>query len=605
MKKRSIFSNSLFPKSAAPTDKIVNLPVYVFLMLCIIVITMAGILTSFCLIFPEQYSYRFIKGLTLNTLSNWWSGTTEKNWLDWYLFYSAENPLVTNGSIALSGMVLVIITVITGRWLFYKMATDSLLHVRGSVLLEGKSATQALRRFFKAEYAFAGKGLKIHPDLAIPKNRENQNMLILGAVGTGKTQYLLPIIQQVVKSKTKKSIIFDFKSDFTEYFLNHSGVALIAPWDKRSLVWDLKADIKTVQDAQLFAEALIPDSKSSADPMWIMGSRSILAGIVISAIATEPETWGWHTLAKLLSADAETLRKHFLQHYPRAVNLVEKGSKTTSSFLQTLQSYCQPIYNFADLAEDGQLFSIKAWIKDDESVIRHLILQNSTEFVPLAKASVELMLYFATRYLLALPDSSSREIYLFLDEAAHLHFTKLPELLSTGRSKGIKMCIGVQDLGLLTSRFSENEVNAMASMIGTLVVFRLSALGAAAEKTGSGLGKRVVERRDLNLNSANEASASWHQIEVPVVYPADIANLPQASKSGVVGYLSIAGTEIVAKLRWPLTTIKKQVAATELKSSALPTPLGEQSHSLPSTDKTQRLSMALSELDSVINKEGD
>ena len=349
MKKRSIFSNSLFPKSAAPTDKIVNLPVYVFLMLCIIVITMTGILTSFCLIFPEQYSYRFIKGLTLNTLSNWWSGTTEKNWLDWYYFYSAEDFVVTNGSIAVASMSLLIITVITGRWLFYKMATDSLLHVRGSVLLEGKSATKALRRFFKPEYAFSGKGLKIHPDLEIAKNRENQNFLIVGAVGSGKTQYLLPLIQQVVQSKTKKSIIFDFKGDFTEYFLNHSGVALIAPWDKRSLVWDLKADIKTVQDAQLFAEALIPDSKSSADPMWIMGSRSILAGIVFTAIATEPGTWGWHTLTKLLSADAETLRKHFLQHYPRAVNLVEKGSKTTSSFLQTLQSYCQPIFNFAEL----------------------------------------------------------------------------------------------------------------------------------------------------------------------------------------------------------------------------------------------------------------
>lgn len=251
-------------------------------------------------------------------------------------------------------------------------------------------------------------------------------------------------------------------------------------------------------------------------------------------------------------------------------------------------------------------FSVKDWVQNDQSEIRHLIVQYSTQYAPLGKASVELTLYFATRYLLSLPDNPQRELYFFLDECAQLTFKKLPELLSTGRSKGAKVFVGVQDLGLLTTRFTENEVNAMASMIGTLVIFRMSSLGGSASKVSEGLGKRLVERRDISLNADESRQASWAQVELPVVYESDITGLPQAGKNGATGYLAIAGTDIVAKLRWPLTRLSKITQAIDLKVieekaeelQAIPDPQAKQR-------RTQRLKEAVEEIDSVLAGAGN
>lgn len=609
MKKRSVFENSLNLKATAPNEKYVSLPIYVALMLIIAVAFAVAFLVLLHYLLASTPNYSDLASCSFHLIFSFWKDTLEPNdWKDWLVLLSNKSSTTTYVFLAISLTCWLISIVKIGQWLFKRMTIDGLLHIRGPVLLEGESALGALKKTFKPEYKFSGNGLTIFPNLILPKQRENQNMLILGAVGGGKTQFLLPLIKQVVDSPTKKSIIFDFKGDFTEYFLNDTSVKLIAPWDNRGLCWDIQADIKTVEEAQLFAEALIPEPQGNSDPMWINGSRSILAGLVVAAIKTKPNAWDWHTLADFIQSDLDTLHKLLSKYYPQAASLVDKSSKTSTSFIMTLQSYCQPIFNFAVFTTKMAVrFSVKDWVQNDQSEIRHLIVQYSTQYAPLGKASVELTLYFATRYLLSLPDNPQRELYFFLDECAQLTFKKLPELLSTGRSKGAKVFVGVQDLGLLTTRFTENEVNAMASMIGTLVVFRMAALGGSAQKVSDGLGKRLVERRDISLTTDESRQASWAQVELPVVYESDITGLPQAGKNGATGYLAIAGTDIVAKLRWPLTKLPKITQAIDLKIIEEKPP--EELQTIPDPEakqrRTQRLKEAVEEIDSALGGAGN
>ncbi len=609
MKKRSVFENSLNPKATAPNEKYVSLPIYLTLMLIIALAAAIAVLLVLHYLMATTPNYRELARSSFYLLASCWQNTITLNeWGVWLALLSDESLTTSYSFLAISLIFWLISIAKIGQWLFKKMTIDGLLHIRGPLLVEGKPAVEALKKTFKPEYRFSGNGLTIFPNLILPKQRENQNMLILGAVGSGKTQFLLPLIEQVVDSPNKKSIIFDFKGDFTEYFLNDSSVKLIAPWDTRGLTWDIRADIKTVEEAQLFAEALIPEAQGNSDPMWVNGSRTILAGCVFAAIRTKPNTWDWQSLAELIQSDPDTLHKVLQKYYPQAASLVDKSSKTSMSFIMTLQSYCQPIFNFAAFSTKTAVrFSVKDWVKNDQSEIRHLIVQYSTQYAPLGKASVELTLYFVTRYLLSLPDNPQRELYFFLDECAHLNFKKLPELLSTGRSKGAKVFVGVQDLGLLTTRFSENEVNAMASMIGTLVVFRMASLGGSASKVAEGLGKRLVERRDISLNSEESRQASWAQVELPVVCESDITGLPQAGKNGATGYLAIAGTDIVARLCWPLTKLPKIAPAIELKvvEEELATNLQATADTESTQHRKHRLKQAVEEIDSALGGAGN
>ncbi|QZN92019.1 type IV secretion system DNA-binding domain-containing protein [Idiomarina abyssalis] len=559
MRSKSTFSSSLSPSKVAPSVKTVNLPLVIIILVgSLIIMSIFGAyavseLTS-ALSLPEAAV------MTQNSLLNWvLSEPRLPSWSSWFLqLFSSEQYL--NQAIVLSVLFLILLSVILEvKVLLSKFKSDGLVHVKGPKLIEGNKAIKRIKKSFKSEYEFGGKGLRIHPNLQMPQQRENQAMLILGSVGSGKTQFLLPIVKQVVNKRSSKSVIFDYKGDFTEYFYGKNSVGLYAPWDKRSFCWDIKEDLKTSNDALLFAEAMLPSPKGQTDPMWILGSRQILTGCVMAAQKKKPDNWGWGTLSKILSLDIDRLHRLLRVHYPIAANLLDKDSKTSASFYQTLQSYCQSIHNLAEIpSSNAHRFSIKRWLKNKEPECNHIILQSNPEFAALSKSLGELFLYFSSRYLLAMPDDMQREVYFILDEAAHLQFKQLPELISTGRSKGSRVFIGVQDLGLFSEQFSESQIDAMSSMVGTIVSFRLSSLSKFTQKVSDGFGKRVVERLNVsNSDDSNRKTASWQYQELPLVSATDLMALSQAGKKGVSGYIKFAGTDTVAKLTWPLTKFPK------------------------------------------------
>lgn len=559
MRDRSTLSNSLTPAQAAPSLRIINIPLVVIALISNVLLTSA---LSIYLIAQITSTLSISSALIMtgNTLRNVaFTQINTPNWYQWFEVLFSSERYGDQIVVSIFLTLILLSTILVARVLLSKFKSDGLVHIKGPKLLEGKRAIKRLKKVFKPEYRFAGKGLYIHPQVHIPSQRENQNILVVGSVGSGKTQFILPIVQQIVLKQNAKSVIFDYKGDFTEYFYEHDSVKLFAPWDERSLCWDIREDLQTTNDALLFAEAIIPAPKGGMEPMWILGSRSILTGSVIAARKKKPETWGWDTLSKILSMDIQSLHRLLSVHYPAAATLLDKNSKTSASFYQTLQSYCQPIHSLAELKQNrSNLFSIKKWLRDQEPDGQHLILQSNPEFATLSKTLAELFLYFSSRYLLALPDDMNRQVYFILDEAAHLQFKQLPELVSTGRSKGARVLIGVQDLGLFSEQFSDAQIDALASMIGTMVSFRLSSLSKFTQKVSDGFGKRVVERLNTNRsNGDNRRSSSWQYQELPLVSATDLMELTQAGKNGVTGYIKFAGTNTVAKLRWPLTKLAK------------------------------------------------
>jgi hypothetical protein len=123
-------------------------------------------------------------------------------------------------------------------------------HVSGPRLLQENEAKQAALRIAEQDRSGGKQGfMKLHPLLDLPKRRWTRHMLIYGGVGSGKTQILLPMVDQIM-SQRRKAFILDTKGDYTSRF---PEACILSFSDRRSRYWDIAADVRTAAQADAFA----------------------------------------------------------------------------------------------------------------------------------------------------------------------------------------------------------------------------------------------------------------------------------------------------------------------------------------------------------------
>jgi Type IV secretion-system coupling protein DNA-binding domain/TraM recognition site of TraD and TraG len=344
--------------------------------------------------------------------------------------------------------------------------------LRGRQLLTGATARRAFAQASKVESRMSGTGLELLPGLLVSRERETRHWLIWGSVGAGKTQTMLHLILAAI-ARGDGVLVLDVKGDMTAGLPGEP--LLIAPQDRRSLVWDVASDCRTKQDARELAARLIPKSD---DPIWSDAARDILVACVAALQATKAERWSWHDLHEAATSDADTLL-HFAKAYHRdAVRLLENPeSRTTQSVLATFQAHMHVAAALGDAWRDNGngRFSVSRWLA-------HAWIGGLLALLASAVGSP------------SLKESRERRIWIFADE-----FPQLPRLshfstfLDLGRSKGVIAVIGAQDIAQLRATYGHERADAWVGMIGTKIVTQINA-GRGAEEASQLIGDQEVER---------------------------------------------------------------------------------------------------------------
>ena len=190
-------------------------------------------------------------------------------------------------------------------------------------------------------------------------------MLLLGGSGSGKTSILWPVINQAV-TRGDKALIFSFKGDFQQK--SAFDFSLLAPWDSRSVRWQLGKDIVTRLHAESLAKTLCPDPEKG-EKIWAQGAQGLLTA-VISGVQRKHShgAWGFHELAKACSlalSDYDYLVKTVMEESPLAkAFLMGKDSKTTASYLAQMASGLSDVVNLgvADSSSKGKPWSVRDWL---------------------------------------------------------------------------------------------------------------------------------------------------------------------------------------------------------------------------------------------------
>lgn len=403
---------------------------------------------------------------------------------------------------------------------------EGLIHLRGPRRFEGRAAVSELCRRF-ASRSKRRPDHEIAPGVPYPADQWTRHVLVVGGVGSGKSTAMKPLIDKVVRAG-EQMLLFDPKSEFT---IGWSAPALIAPWDARSLAWDLARDMRNVLDMRRFAASIIRESQ---DPMWSNASRQLLVGLMIHLRITRGDDWGWRDLAELVALPQSGLRPIMEACHPEALRSVEKASVTTAGILINLSSFCASIFDLAQAWGDAPPERRVSFVEWCAGKSRHpqIILQGHGAYGELTKGYVEGIVGVVSAMVnsVEMRDDPSRKIWFIADEFAQMGKIPVRALFEVGRSRGVRCVVATQDLAQLEEIYGAQMVKAIVAMSGSLLVGQTMP-GETAESLCKAFGSREVERANVSSSyqgtggSSNRSSTlSFNRDEVALYKPSELAS---------------------------------------------------------------------------------
>ena len=403
---------------------------------------------------------------------------------------------------------------------------DGLIFLRGSRRFEGRAAVETLSSKL-AERVASRPDHDIAPGVAYPADLWTRHVLVVGGVGSGKSTAMKPLIDRVVSSG-EQLLLFDPKSEFT---IGWARPAIMAPWDARSLAWDLARDMRNALDMRRFAAAMIRESQ---DPMWSNASRQLLVGLMIHLKEAQGFAWGWRELADLVALPQSELLPIMKRCHPEAIRAVEKASVTTAGILINLSSFCSSIFDLAEAWGEAPPERRVSFVEWTAGVSRHpqIVLQGHGAYAELTKSYVEGIVGIVSAIVnsVEMRDDPKRKIWFIADEFAQMGKIPVRPLFEVGRSRGVRCVVACQDLAQLEEIYGAPMVKAIVAMSGTLLVGQMMQ-GDTAEALCKTFGTREVERANLSSSyqgaggSANRSSTlSYNRDEIPLYKPSELAS---------------------------------------------------------------------------------
>ncbi|WP_187648750.1 type IV secretion system DNA-binding domain-containing protein [Nitrosophilus labii] len=360
--------------------------------------------------------------------------------------------------------------------------------------------------------------------LLFPKKALKQHILFLGGTGTGKTQGMMQLFDNVIESK---KLIVDIKGDYTSVYFNRDKDYIFCPFDKRSIGWNIFNDIETYHDITAIACALVPENPKAKDPYWDNAARNIVEAVLLYLFKTKKEPKNkdlWNTItnfekiARIKKEDKECAA--LLDFY-----INEEDQKHTREILETIiaKTTVRSLQYLSTI--DGD-FSFKKWLKDF-SLKNNLFLLADPKIInavlPLYRIGIEIV----ASELLSMEDDNLREVYFWLDEFPKLQkLEKVIDLITLARSKGGRIIYSVQEFQHLEDIYGKEIARTILGNTNTILVYRTT----NAEFLEKMLGQQEVleysESRSMgSADMADRITASKQKKTKPLVLASEIQRL--------------------------------------------------------------------------------
>lgn len=432
--------------------------------------------------------------------------------------------------------------------------------MRGMDFIPAKAFQKRAAQLLKSDRA--KPGIKIHPQITIERGAETEHISVIGTTGAGKTKGILNRIYAEAAGRGDKVILWDVKGDFTESLATKDGVQIVAPWDSRSLVWDIAADITRPDDCDMLAESAIPDGADDKEQFFRKQARAVFSALLQCLWNENRLTWG--NLASCIYDQDETLA--LLSQYrsgQQVVSYIEReGGQSQATWTTMLDSVGKWIAK-AERAWPSDGVSFRQWLTDDTGGT--LILRYSPEHPALSGALCAMVTSLLIDALLTLPEDESRAVWFIMDEMAN--FPKVGNLkrgVTLARDRGGRFVVSAQDVTQLFPIYGKEVSKTILNQCNTQIWLRANDEENAKIASGA-LGnkeEKVTKTSESGKNKMDIGSFSTSQDlrTVPVVEPGEIMALKHAKNikgGGADGFFKMSGVQAITRLEWPLVIFEK------------------------------------------------
>lgn len=443
--------------------------------------------------------------------------------------------------------------------------TDTREHYSGRWLVTGKAAKAGA----VVDLTRKDNGEPSTPHLVpgVPWSRSWQvlNLLITGAIGSGKTRILLGLLESLLGQTKMGSedfglLVYDTTGEVLAGLpVEDKDIAVISATGTSKYGWAMSRDILTISDCESVAAQRARSVQDKG--LWEKGAATLDAGAMVLC-RLEHEHWSAPELYAMSLRDPVELKRLWEDHYPPAAKLIEfdmssgELSKTSASFLITWRANVlrtlRPLANaWANLPAQRQ-FSFAGWLRGTPGQPNIVVLQRNGRHPDISAGWIGMAIDAIAGHVgdPALPVSQTRLRTFVLDEAPTLgRLERWPEILDTGRNKGLSTIAACQDLAQF-----HNAYRDIAKSI--LQRFRLKII---CEQTPGPDAVEIAEHwiglrrtRDWRFAKISNGRTEPPPVEEgPIVPPEHLSDRLGVRDDSV--HALLVGLRQVYKLEWPIT----------------------------------------------------
>jgi len=381
----------------------------------------------------------------------------------------------------------------------------------------------------------------------VPIQEANKHFFIIGATGSGKTLSLRLLMQEVLPlvggrrgdgtPLDHRALVYDAKQDMLAY-LYGMGIAparikILNPFDARCAAWNIAADVTAPATALQIAAILIPEEKNSSQPFFANAARHLLYGVMLAFILASPGRWTFRDLCLAMRSE-EGMRDILSrsEHTEHLVAMYLNEGDTLNSVKATIAAKMMPYEVVAALwSRSTETVSLRDFL-DPEKERLLLVLGNAEESREAVDAINRVLFQRLSELVVGQPESEERRTWIFLDEVREAgRLDGLRSLLLRGRSKGVCVVLGFQDIDGLKEVYGEYQAQEMVGQCGYKAILRLeSPTTAEWASLHFGTVERVVKRASesstFGQGMSRQTGESEQLEKTEIVLPIELLKIP-------------------------------------------------------------------------------
>ncbi|MFT6220353.1 MAG: type IV conjugative transfer system coupling protein TraD [Rickettsiales bacterium] len=370
-------------------------------------------------------------------------------------------------------------------------------------------------------------------NIPYPKKSEFKHTIITGSPGTGKTQVMLDLLDQI-RARGEKAIIYDKMGVYVRKFYDPNKDIILNPFDNRSKYWDFFGEGTKKSDFDIMAASLIEEKSSgNSDPFWSRSAKTVLTE---SAFKLSSENHASNQdLCDILLKSSTGEFIDFLKDTEAQSIIDDKADKTSASIRSVLSTYINPL-KFLTNQNNQEPFSIRKWVKSQNND-SFLFLSSISDKHESLKPLLSLWLDLSLNALLSQDQqnqnySSTRRVWFIVDELPSLQ--KLPALttgLAESRQFGGAFVISMQLMAQLREIYGKDGAESVSGLCCNRITFATPDKDTA-NWCSENLGKKEIISSKENISfGANEirdgVNIAQDKTQESIVIPSEIMSLKE------------------------------------------------------------------------------